>query len=124
MYCLTKIHKKSIDTRFTAASKNCSTKPLSDTISTILKMIFNTVESFHNISFFYSGCKKFWVVQNSFPVVTTLNKINIKKKARKDLVQFVSALGAYKQTTIPHKLLLKVLSENINFVFKSKDRLF
>ena len=38
MYWLPKIHKKSIDTRFIVASKNCSTKPLSDTISKIFKL--------------------------------------------------------------------------------------
>ena len=39
-------------------------------------MIFNTVEIFHKKSFFYSDCKKFWVVQNSFPIATMLNKIS------------------------------------------------
>ena len=42
-------------------------------------MIFNTVESFHYKRFFYLGCKKFWVVQNYFPVTTKLNKTNVKK---------------------------------------------
>ena len=45
-------------------TKLSNTKPLSNTISEIFKMIFNTVEIFNNKSFFYSGCKKFWVVQN------------------------------------------------------------
>ena len=47
-----------------------------------IEKIFNTLESFHNKSFFYSGCKKFWVVQSSFPIVTRLNKVYIKKKAK------------------------------------------
>ena len=29
--------------------------------SKIFKMIFNTVESFHDKNFFYSGCKKLWI---------------------------------------------------------------
>ena len=44
-------------------------------------MIFNTVASFHQKGFFYLGCKEFWVVQNSFPIATMLNKINVKKKS-------------------------------------------
>ena len=66
MYWLLKMHKTPVgaSARSNAASKNCSTKTLSDTISKMFKMLFNTVESFHNKSFFYSGCKKFWVVQS------------------------------------------------------------
>ena len=54
---------------------------LSDKIFKIFKMIFNTVKSFHNKRFFYLGFRKVWVVQNSFPIVTKLNKINVKKNA-------------------------------------------
>ena len=81
-------------------------------------MVFNVVESFHNKSFFYSGCKKFWVVQNHFPIGTKLNKINVKKKAKSISTFDFSTL----YTAILHKLPLKVLSEIINFVFKSKVR--
>ena len=80
MYWLPKMHKTPVGARFIVASYYCSTNPLSDTKSKIFVMVFNTVESFHNKSFFYSGCKKFWVVQNSFPIGTKLNKINVKKK--------------------------------------------
>ena len=118
MYGLPKMHKTPIGARFIVPSKNCSTKPFSDKISKIFKMIFNIVESFYNKSFFYSGCKKFWVVQNSFPIVRKLNKINVKKKAKSISTFGFSALYA----TIPHKLLLKMLSEVINFAFKSKVR--
>ena len=81
-------------------------------------MVFNTVESCHNKSFFYSGCKKFWVVQNYFPIGTKLNKINAKKEAKSISTFDFSTL----HTTTLHKLLLKVASEIINFVFKSKVR--
>ena len=118
MYWLPKMHKTPVGARLSVASYYCSTNPLSDTISKIFIMVFNTVESFHNKSFSYSDCKKFWVVQNSFPTGTKLNKISVKKKAKSistfDFSTFYSA--------IPHKLLIKVLSEIINFVFKSKVR--
>ena len=81
-------------------------------------MIFNTVESFYNQSFCHSSCEKFCVVQNVFPITTKLNKINFKKKAESISAFEFSIL----YTTIPDKLLLKVLSEVINFVFKSKVR--
>ena len=68
-------------------------------------MVFNTVESFHNKSFFYLGCMKFWVVQNSFPIGTKLNKIDVKKKSKSISTFDFSTL----YTAILHKLLLKVL---------------
>ena len=118
MYWLPKMHKTSIGARFIVASNCCSTKPFSDTTSKLFKMILNTVKRFYTQSFFHSGCEKFWVVQNSFPIATKLNKINVKKKAKSISTFEFSILS----TTIPHKLPLKVLSEVINFVFKSKFR--
>ena len=55
--------------------------PLPDTTSKPFKMIYDTVESFDNQSFFHSGFEKFWVLQISFQITTKLNKINVKKKA-------------------------------------------
>ena len=81
-------------------------------------MVFNAVESLYNKSFSYSGRKKFWVVQNSFPIGTKLNKASVKKKAKSISAFDFSTL----YSAIPHKLLLKVLSEIINFAFKSKVR--
>ena len=118
MYWLPKIHKTPVGVRFIVASYYCSSNPLSDTISKIFLMVINTVESSHNKSFFYSGCKKFWVLQNSFPIGTKLKKINVKKKTKSIPTFDFNTL----YTTILHKLLLKVLSETISFVFKSKVR--
>ena len=79
MYWLPKIQKTLVDARFIVATYYCSTNPLSDTVSKIFKMIFNTVESFHKKSFFSLGCKEFWAVPNSFQTATMLNKSNVKK---------------------------------------------
>ena len=78
---LPKMHNTPVGATFIVAPYYCSTNPLSDVISKVFIMAFNTVESFHNKSFFYSGCKKFWVVQNSFLIGTKLNKINVNKKS-------------------------------------------
>ena len=77
------------------------------------KLIFNHVESFHRKSLFYTCFKKSWVVENSFPVVTKLSKINTKKKPPK-LYHII-----YDNS---HILLIKVLSEVIIFSFKSETR--
>ena len=79
---------------------------------------FNHVENFHRKSLFYTCFRKFWVVENSFPIATKWNQTNTNKKAKSISTFHLSTL----YTTIPHNLLIKVLSEVINFVFKSKNR--
>lgn len=50
--------------------------------------------------------KKFSVVENSFPIVTKLNKANTKKKAKNNSTFDFTTL----HTIIPHNLLVEVLS--------------
>ena len=64
MYLLPKMHKTPVTAKLIVASKNFSTKPLSDVISKVFKIIFNHVESFHIKSLFYTGFKTFWFVEN------------------------------------------------------------
>lgn len=118
LYWLPKMHKITIGARFKVALKKGSTKRLSDTIFKIFKALFNAVESSHNKSLFYSWCKKSLVAQFFFPIVTKLNKNNIKKN-----VKFVSPFGfSSLHTTIPQKPLLKIFSEVVNFHFKYEVR--
>ena len=116
MYWLPKTYKTPIAARFVVASYYCSTNLFSATISKNFKIIFNTVKSFHKKGFFYLGCNKFWVMQNSFSIATMLNKINFKKKS----ISTFQCSTFY--TTTRDKLLMKVLSEVISFDFKSKIR--
>ena len=80
-------------------------------------MIFKTVESALDKRFFYSGCKKLWLAQNSFPAVNKLNEINVKKRAKSISTFDFSII----YVAIPHKLL-KVVSDIISFAFKSNVR--
>ena len=54
---------------------------------------------------FVLGFKKFWVVQNLFPIVFTLNQINVTEKAK--------SISTFDFSTLE-------LSEVINFFFESK----
>ena len=107
-----KIYNTLVGGRHIVASYYCSTNPLSDTIPEIFKTIFDTVESFYKVFFIQA-------VRNSgkckiFSDWTMLNKIHVRKTS----ILTFNCSTSY--TTILHKLLLKVLSEVINFVFKSK----
>ena len=118
MYMSPKMHKSPIGFRFIVASKVCSTKPLTEVVSRVFKMLFNHVESFHCKSKFYSPFNKFWVVQNSFPVINHLNKINAKRKAKSISTFDFSTL----YTSIPHNLLIDVLCNIIDFVFQGRAK--
>ena len=64
-------------------------------------MIFNHVEIFYWKTLFYTCFKSFWVAENSFLIITKLNKINAKKKAKSILTFDFTTL----YRTIPHNLL-------------------
>ena len=112
------MHKAPIGSRFIVASKDCCNKPLTKVVSRVFKMIFKHVESFHKRSLFYTNYNKFWVVENSFPIIEKLNIINTRKKAKNISTFDFSTL----YTTLPHNLLIQVLTEIINFVFKGNTK--
>ena len=55
-------------------------------------------------------------MQNSFPIIEKLDKINAKRNAKNISTFDFSTL----YTTLPHNLLIEVLNDLIGFVFKSK----
>ena len=112
------MHKTPVGFRFIVASKDSSTKPIANTISNTFKLLFNTINKFHKKSLFYAHTNFFWVVQNSFPVIDKLNKINSKQNAKSISTFDFSTL----YTKIPHNLLLEVLFELIDFVFKGNNK--
>ena len=116
MHWIPKMHKSPVGARFIVASKTCSTKPLTEVISRVFKMLFNHVQNFHRKSRFYTSYNHFWVVQNSFPIIEKLEKINSRKNAKKISTFDFSTL----YTTIPHNLLTEVLAEVISLVFQAK----
>ena len=116
MHWFSKIHKTPDRAKFIIASKNCSTKPLSGVISKVFKMLFKHVEYFHKKIIFFSSYKKFLVMENSFPIIEKLDIIKTRKKVKHISTYDFSTL----YTTIPHNLLIKVFSDIIHFVFKSK----
>ena len=79
-------------------------------------MLFSHARHFHNESCFYSNYNQFWVFQNSFPIISKLDQINSRKRAKRISTFDFSTL----YTTIPHNLLVEVLSKVIDLVFQSK----
>ena len=113
IYWMPKMHYTPCRKRFIIASAHCSTKPISKIISKIFKHIFNQIQSYHDKSFFYKNYNKFWVLQNSSPLLKKLDEINLKKKAKEISTFDFSTL----YTKLPHDDLIRVLHKMIDFAF-------
>ena len=118
MYWIPKMHKNPVKHRFIVASKSCSTKQLSTAVSNTFKLIHRQTENFHRNSKFDANYNKFWVIQNTDPVLATLNKINGKKSAKRISCFDFSTL----YTNIPHDKLLEKLNDLVDFTFKGGNR--
>ena len=81
MYWIPKMHKDPPGARFIIASKQCSTKKISKSVSSAFKLIYNQIENFHKKAKFLSNYNKFWVLQNPDPVPSSIKQINRKKGA-------------------------------------------
>ena len=118
MYWIPKMHKNPISFRFIIASPVCSIKPLSKDITSIFKLFYEKVERYHTKGKVWSGIKTFWTIQNNYPVISSINKLN-KRKAAKIMWNFdFSTL----YTEVPHENLLYVLNELTDFTFKDGRR--
>ena len=118
MYWLPKMHYSPPRCRFIVASSSCSTKPLSRTASSIYKHIFNQVRNFHRKSTFYRNYNRFWVIENSDPVVEKLTRLNSTKRARNISTYDFSTL----YTKLPHDELIANLNEIVDFTFNGGNQ--
>jgi len=120
MYWLPKLHKNPSKARFIIASKHCSTKPLSKTVSSIFKLIYMQIENFHKKAKFMSHYNKFWVLQNVDPVLKNISLINRKKRAKSITTYDFSTL----YTTLPHDKLISRLEGVIDVVYRGGDKTY
>ena len=120
IYWLPKLHKTPIKSRFIIASQKCSVKKLSKDITSIFKLAYNQIERYNQKASTFSGINNFWVIQNSQPVLDTLNKTNCKTNAKTISSFDFSTL----YTNIPHSKLLDELSGIIKFIFKGGGKSF
>ena len=113
MYWTPKMHYTPSRARFIVSSAKCSTKPISRLVSNAFKLIFNQIQNFHAASKFYKNYNRFWVINNSKPLIERLEVINTRKKAKEISTFDFSTL----YTKLPHIDLIKVLNSHIDFVF-------
>ena len=118
MYWIPKMHKNPISFCFIIASPVCSVKPLSKDITSIFKLFYEKVERYHTKGRVWSGIKTFWTIQNSYPVISSINKLH-KSKAAKSMSTFDFSTP---YTKIRQHKLLYVLNEITDFPFKGGTR--
>ena len=113
MYWTPKMHYTPSRARFIVSSAKCSTKPISRVVSNAFKLIFNQIQNFHEMSKFYKNYNRFWVINNSKPLIERLDVINTRKKAKDISTYDFSTL----YTKLPHNDLIRVLNTHIDFAF-------
>ena len=114
IHWIPKLHKTPIKERFIISSKECTLKQLNKEITAILKLAYRQVEMYNRKAHRFSGINTFWIIQNSKPVVDTLNYISSKNNAK--CVSSFDFSTLY--TKIPHNKLFNELTSVIKFIFK------
>ena len=82
MYWNPKMHKNPISFRFIIASPVFIIKTLSNDITSIFKLFYEKMERYHTKRKVWSGIKTIWTIQNSYPVISSINKLNKCKAAK------------------------------------------
>ena len=115
------MHKKPVTKqRYIAASGFCSTKPISQMLTKVLKRIDNTLKFYSKSFFFQHGINPYWIIKNSTEVFKCASRFNIKLSCRNIRTYDFSTL----YTNIPHSSLKKTFTEIINIAFKTSKRRF
>ena len=74
------MHKNPISFGFIIASPVCSSKALSKDITSSFKLFYEKVKRYTKRK--WSVIKIFWTIQNNYQVVSSINKLNIRKAAK------------------------------------------
>ena len=100
-YWLPKLHKTPYGSRFIAASSQCTTKPLSNLLTSCLTTIMVHFKEYCDGIYRNTGVNCFWIIKNSQQVLQCLQMINETSKAR----HFDSFDFSTLYTSIPHGCL-------------------
>ena len=76
------------------------------------------MERYHTKGKVWSGIKIFWSIQNSYPIISSINKLSKRKAAKGMSIFCFSTL----YTIMPHYKPLYVLNEITDFAFKGGTR--
>ena len=112
------MHKIPSGARFIIAGKKCINKQLSKHVTSAFKLCYSQIDAYHKKTYYFSGAKTFWVIQNNSLPLECIKKINKRKNAKQISTFDFSTL----YTKIPHDKLLDILNKVVDFVFKGGTR--
>ena len=114
IYWTPKLHKNPVKCRLIIASKYCTVKHLSKSISSIFSLFSKQIETYNKKAYYNSGIKSYWIVQNRDPVIDAV-KNSVSRRSAKCVSSFdFSTL----YTKIPHDKLIVVLNKIIDFAWQ------
>jgi hypothetical protein len=115
-----KMHKKPSKQRYIAVSNSCTTKPLSSTITTALRLIETSHRKYCARIQQYTGINMMWIIKNSQAINQTISDINARKSARNvDTHDFATLY-----TSIPHDKLKTKIRWVVEKAFHGSNRKF
>jgi hypothetical protein len=116
LYWIPKMHKKPFSKqRYIAASYSCTTKPLSQLLTKVLKLVENQHRTICRRYETNYGINPMWIIHNSKSFHNKAAKVNRSRTARNVRTYDFSTL----YTSIPHKKLKSKLAWVIKEAFKS-----
>ena len=104
------MHKNPFGSRFIAASSACTTKPLSQLLTSSLKLITKHFKEYCEGIARNTGANSFWIIDNAAEV--------LQKHRTKRAKQFDSFDFSTLYTNIPHDLLLNSIGELVREAYR------
>ena len=83
IYWLPKVHKIPSGARCIIAGKKCINKQLSKHVTSAFKLCYSQIDAYHKKTYYFSGAKKFWVIQNNFLPLECIKKSTNEKMQNK-----------------------------------------
>ena len=118
IYWSPKLHKHLCKARFIIAAPQCSVKPLSKAVTSVLKLMYKQIETYNSKIHYFSGVKSFWPIQKNQLVIDSIKNTNSRNKAL--------SIATYENSTLdtntPHNKLKNVMRVGINFCFKGEGK--
>ena len=115
------MHKKPITKqRYIAASGSCTTKPISQMLTKVLKRIDSTIKLDSKYYFHRYGYNPYWIISNSTEVFKCAAQYNQSMNCVNMRTYDFSTL----YTKIPHKILKKTFTWIINKAFEISKKNF
>ena len=112
LYLILQLHKNRYKQRYIAGSVRCSTKPLSQVITTILTVVKEDLQRYCSITYARSVVNQMWILINSKELLD-----NLKAKACLKINSIKSFDFTTLYTTIPHDNLKSKFKEIVNQCF-------